>query len=267
MRARFGWLVVVVAGTAVADPALPALVDAPHSAASLAKSRTRTAAVAKRLEEAPFTDAPAYGPMIAELRTIVAAEPADASARFVLAKAYRADGNKPAAYAILGELKTSACDDCLAALINAAPKDLGGNGVWTDEDATDPAFVAVVSHLEGRKSAITAAAADLVATMAAQAQASLTDAHADLTPALRHLSAPVVRVVGGPHAGTYRGRAGFTKWLESTPGAFDIATKPLMTCDKTCCRFLGDAQGTDTTYYLDKVCFTARELVLSLSMH
>jgi hypothetical protein len=58
-------------------------------------------------------------------------------------------------------------DGCLAALVDAAPKELEGNGRWNSDDEADPAFLAIVKELAGRKSGITTAASDIVATIEA----------------------------------------------------------------------------------------------------
>jgi hypothetical protein len=265
VRAPVSLLVLFITSTVLAEPALPKIAERPHSAASLARSRKATEAAKQRLAAAPFAEASELASVIAALRRIVAAEPADANARYVLAQAVRAAGDKAAAFALLAELRASACDECLAALVDAMPKELEGNGAWTSDDEADPAFLAIVKDLAGRKSGITAAASDIVATIMALDGPEVADAPPiDLAPALRHLSAPVVRVSGGPRPGTFRGRAGFATWLRTTPGRFLVVAKGLMTCGETCCHFIADSQGSDTTFYLYELCFTPGALTLKI---
>jgi hypothetical protein len=265
VRALVLLFILFIASTALAEPGLPTIAERPHSAASLARSRKATAAAKQQLEAAQYAEVPDFAPVIAVLRRVVAAEPADANARYVLAQAVRAAGDKAAAFALLAELRASACDGCLAALVDAAPKALEGNGRWNSDDEADPAFLAIVKDLAGRKSAITTAASDIVATIEALDGPEVAGAPPiDLMPALRHLSAPVVRVTGEPRPGTFRGRAGFATWLRTTPGVFSIAAKGVMTCGETCCHFIADNQGADTTYYLYELCFTPSALTLKL---
>ena len=73
-----------------------------------------------------------------------------------------------------------------------------------------------------------------------------------------------MRVTGGPRHGTFRGRAGFATWLRTTPGVFLVVAKGLMTCGETCCHFIANRQGSDTTFYLDELCFTASALTMKL---
>ena len=260
-------LISLTTSTARADPELPKLAERPHSAASLARSRKATAAAKQQFEAARYGEVTELAPVIATLRRIVAAEPADASARYALAQAVRAADDKATAFALLAELRASACDECLAALVDAAPSALDGNGAWTSDDEQDPAFLAIVKDLVGRKSAITAAASDIVATIHALDGPEVADAPPiDLTPALRHLSAQVVRVTGGPRPGTYRGRGreGFATWLRTTPGTFLVVAKGVMTCGETCCHFIANRQGSDTTNYIAELCLTPSALTLKI---
>ena len=240
-----GIALTIVASTSAAAsaPDVPPLAETPRSAAKLAKSRRMTEIAAKHLEGAGPDDA---APIVTALVAAVTVEPANIRARYLLAKAYRAVGDKAAAYAILTEFKVSACDECLQALVDGCPQDLGGNHDWDPNDSDDPTLRAICSHLVGRRTELTPAAEDI--------------ASFDSERAGRHVFAESVRVTGSPKPGTYRGRAAFERWLGKV-SVFELSSEGVLTCGKTCCHFVKNYQGTDITYYLHELCFAKGALV------
>jgi hypothetical protein len=57
---------------------------------------------------------------------------------------------------------------------------------------------------------------------------------------------------------------GFATWLRTTPGVFLVVAKGVMTCGETCCHFIANRQGSDTTNYLYELCLTPSALTLKL---